>query len=109
MSLRPHMSALQERRTDPDTRGTPYEFVHDLLVDRSLDQDARTERAALTAQRPGRTGCCIQRLLEIGVGENDVRRLATELECVALQRVGAGAQDGLRRGALAREGDLAHV
>src|SRR3546814_12566635 len=58
---------------------------------------------------PGRSGRGVDRLIEVGVGEDDVRRLSAQFEGAARQRVGAGLQDRLRGRALAGETDLGDV
>jgi hypothetical protein len=51
----------------------------------------------------------VHRRLEVGVGEEDVRRLPPQLQAHLLEGVRGGAQDGLADLEAARERDLVHV
>ena len=89
---RAHLGRLQ-RSGSPTT--TPadrrLEQVEEAVVDRALDQNARTGAAVLpgVVEHPGgRTG---RGQLEIGVGEDDVGALAPQLERHPLDLLGAAA------------------
>ena len=76
------------------------------LLDGPFHEHPGAQRAALAAQRPGRAGGGIERLVEVGIGEQDVGCLAAELEGEFLERVRAALEDFARRGTLAGECDL---
>ncbi len=100
------MGVAVERIADPQAAGRLGEPRHDLVVDRGLDQEARPRLAALAGRvvdRPHRGG---DRLVEVRVGEDDARALATQLQRDALDRVGAEAHDLAARGGRAGERHL---
>ena len=59
-----------------------------LLVDRPSDQDAAARRADLALVDEDAEERAVHRGLEVGVGEEDVGRLAAELQADLLQGVG---------------------
>src|SRR5919198_598275 len=85
---RPHLGRLVARIADLYVAARIDEQVEEPVVDRSFDEDTRARAAILTGVvedgvRRGGSG-----LLEIGVREHDVRRLAAELESDPLDRPG---------------------
>ncbi len=98
-----------ERVADLEPARELGELADEVVVQRRLDEHARARLAALArgvVDRPDRAG---QRVVELGVGEDEVRALAAELQDQALDPVGGQAHDlgaGRRR---AGEGDLLHA
>jgi hypothetical protein len=83
--------------------------VDDLVDPRALDEQPRAGAARLALVEEHRIACRRDRALEVGVGEDDVRRLATQLQRDTLEVAGRLDNDltpHLRR---ARERDLVHV
>ena len=78
------------RRAEPDALRLLDHRVENLLVDRSLDEDAAAGRADFALVEEDAEQRAVDGRLEVGVGEEDVRRLAAELERDLLQRVGGG-------------------
>src|SRR5262249_59887241 len=64
-------------------------------VDRTLHQDAAARGADFALVEEDAEQRALDRDAEIGVGEEDVRRLAAELERDLLQRAGGSAHDRL--------------
>ena len=83
--------------------------VDELLVDRPLHEDAAARRADLALVDEDAEQRAVDRGLEVGVGEEDVRRLAAELERDLLQRVGRAPHDDLADLGAAGERDLVDV
>ena len=75
-------------------------------MDRRLDEQARPGRAELALSVEDRVDRALGGAVEVGVGEDDVRRLAAEFHGDALDRAGRGAEDRLARLRLARERNL---
>ena len=93
---RPHFGRGFERVADPHLLGFPGESRDEVVVDIPLYEQARARRAALPGiSKPALHGGG-RRLRKIGVGKNDVRALAPELQRHALDIVGRGFQ---KRGA----------
>src|SRR5690606_6448744 len=103
---RPDPRLRVERVAGLEASGTLDDLRDELVVDRLVDQEPRAGRARLArvvedpAERaPGRG-------LEVRVGEDDVRRLAAQLERDRLHRFGRLAHDLLPDLGRARERDL---
>ena len=73
------------------------EGLEELVVDGALDQDARPGAAVLAGVAEHRHRRIGGRLLDVGVGEHDGRRLAAELERHPGDVVGGGLEDARRR------------
>src|SRR3546814_14663293 len=89
-----------ERHTDANAPRPLAKGIDDAVIDRAFDEYAAAERAALPAERPRRTGRGLQRVLDVGVGADDVRRLAAQFEGATRQRIGTRLQDRFRRPAV---------
>ena len=92
---RAHLRGAIERLADRDGSRLLDHRVDELLVDRPLDQDAAACRADLALVEEHAEQRAFDRHLEVGVGEEDVRRLAAELERDLLQRGRGRAHDRL--------------
>ena len=70
---RPHLGLAIQRIAEPDPRRLLDERLEHAVVDRSLDEQARPGRAdfALIGKRAEERA--VDRRIEIGVGEDDVR------------------------------------
>ena len=79
------------------------------VVDRPLHEDAAAGRAHLALIDEHAEERAVDGRLEIGVGEEDVRRLAAELERDLLQRAGGAAHDDAADFGAAGERDLVDV
>ena len=88
---RAHLRLRIERVADLHAPGELGHPRDDLVVDRGLDEQARARLARLPGRIEDRPGRARDRVVEIGVGEDDVRALAAELERHALERVGSEA------------------
>ena len=67
-------------RADAQGREFGGELIHELLIDRLLDQQARTGRAGLPGVLNDGVDRERQDLIEVGIREHDLRRLAAEFE-----------------------------
>src|SRR3546814_12633572 len=76
------------------------------LVDRTLDEQPRAVDATLPARAHRARQTAPRRLLQIGIGEHQHRRLAAKFKAAGFQGVGGTAQHFLRRCAAADELDL---
>ena len=74
-----------------------------------MDQRARAGDAGLAGRRENAGDHALHRFIEIGIVENDVRRLPAELERDVLDAFRAQAVDVLARAVAAGEGDLGDV
>ena len=97
------------RHSDPDPAGLVREALHELVVDGALDEDPRAGRADLSLREVDAEHRADDRLVEVGVGEDDRRRLAAELERHALDRARARAHDRAARDGRAGERELVDV
>ncbi len=61
------------------------EFLHEAVVDRALHEDPRAGGAAFAVDREDREQRRVERAIEIGVVENEHRRLAAELHRILLE------------------------
>ena len=82
------------------------DLLHERVVDRLLDEQAGARRAELALAVEDGVDRALRGGVEVGVGEDDVGRLAAELHRDALDRAGRGAEDGLAGLGLAGERDL---
>ena len=78
----------------------------EVVVDRPLDEDARARFAALARRVVDRPDRARDRRVEVGVGEDEIRALAAQLERQALDRLGAEPHDLAARLRRAGERDL---
>src|SRR5205823_6938814 len=88
------------------SRGVREKLDH-AVVRRLLDEDAAACAAVLTAVVEDRVRRAGGELLEVGVGEHDVRALAAQLEADLFQVSGGQPHDLVARGRLIREVHLA--
>ena len=95
------------RIADLDLPGRRGEQLDDLLVDRALDEDPAARAAVLAAVVEDAVRRLAREPLEVGVGVDDVRALAAELEADLLHVVRGQPHDLLAGRRLAGEGDLA--
>jgi hypothetical protein len=95
-----------ERVADLQLPGALGEAVDELVVERRLDQNARARFAALAGRVVDRPDGARDRIVQVCVGEDDVRALAAELEGQALDGVRTQPHDLPARRGRAREGDL---
>jgi hypothetical protein len=72
----PHLGLLVQGVPDPHPRDDGLHQRQELVEDASLDQDARAGAAILAGVAEDGDGRRGGRLLEVGVGEDHVRRLA---------------------------------
>src|SRR5262249_25413481 len=86
--------------------GALDDLLHERVVDRLLNQQARARGAQLALPVEDPVARALRGGVQVGVGEDDVRRLAAELHRDALDGPRRGAEDRLARLGLAGEGDL---
>ena len=104
------MSVGLERGIAHPPRGDGgLEQLEEPVVDAPLHQDAAARAAVLTGVVEHRARRRRRGLLEVGVGEHDVRGLAAEFERDGLERAGAAGRDIRPHLGRAGEHDLAHV
>src|SRR4029079_8717943 len=77
---RAHLRLRIERVADADLLRVAGEARDDVVVDRWLDEHARARLAALARRVVDRPDRARDRVVEVGVGEDEVRALAAELE-----------------------------
>src|SRR5205823_6242720 len=106
---RTDVGVLVERIADAQGRETPLELVDDRLVDRLLDEQTRAGAADVALVEVDAVDDPLDRLVERGVVEDDVRCLAAELERELLSRTGQLALDRLADLCRARERDLVNA
>src|SRR3989304_3078362 len=97
------------RHADPDLPRLVREARDELVVDRPLDENPRARRANLALREVDAEDRADDGPVEIGVGEDDRRRLAAELERDALDRPGARAHDRAARHPRGAEGGLVYL
>ena len=83
--------------------------AHDVVEDLLLDVQARAGVAALAVVEEDRVGRARDRRLQVGVGVDDVGRLAAELQADLLQVAGGRLDDQLADLGRAGERDLVDV
>ncbi len=106
---RADVDRLVERVADPQRlHPRPQLGVHP-LGDRFGDQQPRAGAAHLALVEPDRVDDALDRAVEIGILEDDERRLAAELERQLLARAGGRLTDGAADLGRAGEGDLVDV
>src|SRR5712691_388672 len=86
-----------------------YKLVHEIVVDFLFDKKTRACRADFALTVENSDGRAAHRGVQIGIGKNDVRRLAAELEGYAFQGVGRVTQNFLARSRFAGDGHLGHL
>ena len=94
---------------DLDLAGLGDHALDDLVVDGLVREQARARRAALALVVEDRVGGAGDREIEIGIGEDDRRRLAAEFERDALEVAGRRLDDQLADLGRAGEGDLVDI
>ena len=95
--------------SDLDLAGLVDHALDDLVVDRLMREQARARRAALALIVEDRIRHAADRVIEVGVREDDLRRLAAEFERDALQVAGGGLDDQFADLGRSGEGDLVDV
>src|SRR6266540_4695386 len=103
---RAHLRLGIERIADPQLLGLAGELRHEVVIDRPLDEHARTRLAALTGRVVDRPYGARNRILEIRVREDEVGTLTAELQRDPLDRPGGQSHDLAARFRRARERDL---
>ena len=103
---RADVGVLVERVADAQRRHAPLQLVDDRLVDRLLHEEPRAGAADVALVEVDAVDDPLDRLVERGVVEDDVRRLAAELERQLLARAGEPALDRLADLGRAGERDL---
>ena len=106
---RTHLGRWVERVADADRLDVLGEQRREAIERRFLDEHPRARAAVLAGVGEHSAGRRRRGGLEIGVGEDHVRRLAAELERDALDRRGGGGGDRAPHLGRAREGDLRDV
>src|SRR5690606_9297171 len=103
---RAHQGAVGQRIANREALRGVDQVLHEAIVVVGGDEDAGAGGAGLAAvAEPGRDGGAGGGL-QIGVGEDDVRALAAQLQRDLLDGVGSRLQDAGAGGRLAGEGDL---
>ena len=82
----------------PDPVGPPRQLLDEAVVDAVLDDQPAAGRTDLAAVQERGGQRVVDRGLEVGVGEHDVRALAAELERDALHVDGSRGHDRLSAG-----------
>src|SRR2546421_2340689 len=103
---RADVGVLVERIADAERGEAALQLLDDGLVDRLLDEQTRAGAADVTLVEVDAVDDALDRLVERGVVEDDVRRLAPELERELLAGAGKLALDRLAHLGRAGEGDL---
>src|SRR5699024_5537738 len=85
------------------------ELVHELVVNRLVQEQSRTGGATLAGVGEDGKERAVDGLVDVGVWEDDVRRLAAKLEGNLLDRSGAQPDDLPAGLCLAGEGELVDV
>ena len=106
---RAHLGGFVRGVSDLDAPRGVDQRVQEAVVHRPLDEDPRARTAVLASVVEDRVGRRRGRLLEIGVLEDDVRRLAAELERDALDGLRGALHDEPSDLGRAGEADLRHV
>ncbi len=102
---RPQLGCLVEGIADADLPGPRRDRLHEVLVHRLLDEQARPGRAALAVEREDLGHDGVDGSVEVRVREHDDRRLAAELEREPLERRSGVRHDGRAGRRLAGERD----
>ena len=103
---RPDLRLGVERVADAEALRELGEARDEVVVRARLDEDPRPCLAALAGRVVDRPDRARDRVVEVGVREDDVRALAAQLERDALDRLRAEPHDLAARLRRAREGDL---
>ena len=106
---RADVGVLVERVADAQRCHALLQLVDHRLVDRLLDEQARPRAADMALVEVDAVDDALDRLVDRAVVEDDVRRLAAELERQLLARPGDTALDGLADLGRAGERDLVDV
>ena len=106
---RAHLGVAIERRAQLDLFRFLGHGIDEFLVNRLLDQDAAACRTDLALVDEDAEQRAVDGGLEIGVGEKDVGRLASEFKRDAFHSVRRLLHDDLADRRAAREGNFVHV
>ena len=106
---RPEVDGRIEAVADLQLAGLPGDALDDLVVDRLVREQPRARRAALALVVEDRARGAGDREFQIGVREDDRRRLAAEFQRDALQIAGGCLDDQLADFGRAGEGDLVDI
>ena len=82
-----------QRVVDDEPAHPLHERIGEAPVDRLLDDEARRGRAALSCREISAVDRAFDRILEVGVGQDDKRILAAHLELEPAHGFGAGGRD----------------
>ncbi|MNF69417.1 hypothetical protein D3C84_513000 [compost metagenome] len=105
---RAHLAAVILRVADTDALGPFDQALDEFVVDLVLHQQARAGHAALPRCGIDAGDRAVDRTVQVGVGEDDVRRLAAQFQRQLGEVLGAAAHHVASGGGAAGEGDLAH-
>ncbi|CAM5246799.1 hypothetical protein SVIOM74S_05571 [Streptomyces violarus] len=98
------LGALRHAVAEPDGLGAAGEGLDEPVVQRVLDQQARTGRADLPGMQEGGVQRVVHGGVEVGVREDDVGVLAAEFERDVARALGGAGHDGPPGGQAAGEG-----
>ena len=103
---RADVDRLVERIADAEGVHAALQLLDEAVVDRFLDEEARAGAADLALVEPDRVDHAFDRRIEVGIVEDDERRLAAELQRQRLAGAGGGLADLPPDLGRAGEGDL---
>src|ERR1017187_8354051 len=106
---RSHLGVALKRRAELNVLGLFGHGLDECRIDLLFDKDAAARGADFALVDKDAEERAVDGGLPIGIGEKDVRRLATELKRDALQGICGTLHDGLADGGAAGEGDLIHA
>jgi hypothetical protein len=102
----PHLGLGVQRVAEPNRARPRRKALQELVVDAVLHHQPRAGHAGLSGGREDAGDHAVGGGVEVRVGENDVRRLAAELEAHARKVVGRALHHRAARRRRAGEGDL---
>ncbi len=105
----PTWVAGEQRIADPDGVRSRCESFDELILDGDVDERARCGHARLSGGREDAVRGALHRSRKVGVPEDDVRRLTSELECRRSEALTRGCRDRTPSGRRPRERDLVDV
>ena len=104
-----HLVAFIQAGADLDGQRAADQLADEAVVDRTLYEQTRAGRAHFAAAGEDADESAVDSGLEVGVGEDDVRALAAQLEAHLLHVLGALAHDVLADLHAAREGHHVYI
>src|SRR6202012_5850626 len=90
---RPHGRVISFRVTYLDRTGASDEMVDHLVISRSFNQHSGSGREDLPGIEENTRGRGAGRLREIGIREDDIGRLSTQLQSHSLEVAGGALED----------------